>query len=48
VRLLLERRKDGVGVMAQLQLGEQAKFYPSDAALAGWMAQADEGRAQVV
>ncbi|MFC0594172.1 DNA polymerase III subunit alpha [Ottowia pentelensis] len=48
VRLLLERRREGVGVMAQLQLGEQARFYPSDAALAGWMAQADEGRAQVV
>ncbi|MFO1182583.1 DNA polymerase III subunit alpha [Ottowia sp.] len=48
VRLLLERRQGGAGVMAQLQLGEQAQFYPSDAALAGWMAQADEGRAQVV
>ena len=34
--------------MAQLQLGEQARFFPSDAALASWMAQADEGRALVV
>ena len=48
VRLLLERRHGHAGVMAQLQLGEQAQFYPSDAALAGWMAQADEGRAQIV
>ena len=48
VRLLLERRgKDG-GAMAQLQLGEQAQFFPSDAALASWMAQADGGRAAVV
>ena len=48
VRLLLERRGEGGGVMAQLQLGEQARFFPSDAALASWMAQADEGRALVV
>ncbi|HVZ46859.1 MAG TPA: DNA polymerase III subunit alpha [Ramlibacter sp.] len=32
----------------ELQLGEQAKFFPSDAALASWMAQADRGAAQVV
>ncbi|MFV0681605.1 DNA polymerase III subunit alpha [Ottowia sp.] len=48
VRLLLERRADAGGVMAQLQLGEQARFFPSDAALASWMAQADEGRAMIV
>lgn len=33
---------------AELQLGESAKFFPSDAALAGWMAQADRGQAMVV
>jgi DNA polymerase-3 subunit alpha len=33
---------------AELQLGEQAKFFPSDAALASWMAQADQGQAQIV
>ena len=33
---------------AELQLGEQAKFYPTDAALASWMAQAYGGQAQVV
>jgi DNA polymerase-3 subunit alpha len=34
--------------MVDLQLGEQARFYPSDAALAGWRAQADQGQAVVV
>jgi DNA polymerase III subunit alpha len=34
--------------MAELQLGEQARFFPTDAALASWMAQAYEGQAQVV
>ncbi len=48
VRLLMERHTPAGGVMAQLQLGDQAVFYPSDAALASWMAQADEGRATVV
>jgi len=52
VRLVLERRAEGQsgikGVMAQLQLGEQSRFFPSDAALASWMAQADEGRAMIV
>ncbi|MDR0479026.1 MAG: DNA polymerase III subunit alpha, partial [Burkholderiaceae bacterium] len=36
------------GVAAQIDLGEQVKFFPSDAALAGWIAQADEGRAMIV
>jgi len=31
-----------------LQLGDQARFYPSEAALASWRAQADAGRAVVV
>jgi DNA polymerase-3 subunit alpha len=44
VRLSLRRE----GVTAELQLGEAAKFYPSDAALASWMAQADRGLVQVV
>ncbi len=48
VRLLMERHTPSGGVMAQLQLGDQAVFYPSDAALASWMAQADEGRAAIV
>ena len=49
VRLLIERRNpSGPGVMAQLELGDAAQFFPSDAALSSWMAQADEGRASVI
>ena len=44
VRLALHRHD----ASAELQLGDNAKFFPSDAALASWMAQADQGRAQVV
>ena len=44
VRLSLRRE----GATAELHLGEAARFYPSDAALASWMAQADKGLAQVV
>ncbi len=44
VRLTLAR--DGVEV--ELALGDQAKFFPTDAALAGWMAQAERGRAAIV
>ena len=44
VRLAL-RRDDAV---AEVQLGEEAKFFPSDAALASWSAQADKGQAQVI
>ena len=35
-------------VTAELQLGEQAKFFPTDAALARWVAQAHQGKATVV
>lgn len=44
VRLHLLRE----GATAELALGESALFFPSDAALASWMAQAHEGRAQIV
>lgn len=44
VRLLIQRE----AARAELQLGDDAKFFPSDAALASWMAQAHEGLAQVV
>jgi DNA polymerase-3 subunit alpha len=44
VRLLVQREE----ATAELQLGEQAKFFPSDAALASWIAQAHGGLAQVV
>ena len=34
--------------VAELQLGEGARFYPTDAALAAWSAQAGAGGATVV
>ena len=34
--------------VAELQLGESARFYPTDAALAAWTAQAGSGSATVV
>jgi DNA polymerase-3 subunit alpha len=48
VRLQLERRNEALGARAELALGEQARFFPSDAALASWMAQADQGQAHIV
>ena len=36
------------GATADLQLGEAARIYPTDAALASAMAQADKGLAQIV
>ena len=48
VRLVIERRSDTVAARAELALGEQARFFPSDAALASWMAQADQGQSQIV
>ncbi|MEJ7931363.1 DNA polymerase III subunit alpha [Ramlibacter sp. AN1015] len=44
VRLALRREQ----AVAELQLGEEARFFPSDAALASWIAQADAGQAQIV
>jgi DNA polymerase III subunit alpha len=48
VRLKLERKTDSVAASAELLLGEQAKFFPSDAALSSWIAQADQGKAEIV
>ncbi len=36
------------GAQVELQLGERAKFFPTDAALASWTAQADAGKAAIV
>jgi DNA polymerase-3 subunit alpha len=54
VRLVLECPPDsgpqdlpGDGASAEVQLGDAARFYPSDAALARWRAHADQGRAVV-
>jgi len=44
VRLALQRS----GAQVELQLGEAAKFFPTDAALASWMAQAESGNAVVM
>ena len=48
VRLVMERRKQDLTARAELALGEAAKFFPTDAALASWMALADQGQARIV
>ncbi len=44
VRLALQR----CGAQCELQLDDRALFFPTDAALAGWAAQAHERRAEIV
>ncbi|MEC5214969.1 DNA polymerase-3 subunit alpha [Polaromonas sp. CG_9.5] len=44
VRLSVRRER----VVAELHLGEAARFFPTDAALASWMAQADKGLVRIV
>ena len=48
VRYALWRASDDLNVSAEIELGERAKFFPSDAALASWIAQAHAGDAQIV
>ncbi len=48
VRLSVRRDADFGAVNADIVLDERAKFFPTDAALASWMAQADRGQAQIV
>jgi DNA polymerase-3 subunit alpha len=48
VRLLLECGADSGRAKAELQLDERAKFYPSNAALASWWAQATPGTAEII
>ena len=36
------------GANAEVELGEKAKFFPTDAALASWMAQAYQGQSQII
>jgi DNA polymerase-3 subunit alpha len=48
VRLSLERKAGAVAACAELLLGDQAKFFPSDAALSSWIAQAEQGKAEIV
>jgi DNA polymerase-3 subunit alpha len=52
VRLQLARTVDEPvdgcsGAEVVLALGEEARFYPTDAALASWRAQSDQGRAVI-
>ena len=48
VRLSVRRNADFGVVEVPLALDERARFFPTDAALASWMAQADAGMAQIV
>ena len=48
VRMGVRCQSDGAAAVAELQLGENARFYPSDAALAAWTAQVGAGAANVV
>ncbi len=36
------------GANAEIELGDNAKFFPTDAALASWIAQAHQGQAQII
>ncbi|XAH25912.1 DNA polymerase III subunit alpha [Xylophilus sp. GW821-FHT01B05] len=48
VRLSLRREAQDMGASVDLKLDERAFFYPTDAALASWTAQADRGQAVIV
>ena len=48
VRLSVRRQAGNTGAAAELQLGDEAKFFPTDAALASWMAQAEQRQAAIV
>ena len=48
VRLGVTSRSDSGAAVAELQLGEDTKFFPSDAALADWRAEAGAGNSELV
>ena len=48
VRMGVRCQSDQGGAVAELQLGEGSRFFPTDAALAAWSAQAGSGSATVV
>ena len=48
IRLLVTRQCEAGAASAELQLGDAMRFFPTDAALAHWRAQADQGRAVIV
>jgi DNA polymerase-3 subunit alpha len=47
LRMAEEGAAGCAGAEAVLALGEDVRFFPTDAALAGWRAQADQGRAVI-
>ncbi len=48
VRMGVRCKSEAGGAVAELQLGEGSRFYPTDAALAAWSAQAGSGTTTVV
>jgi DNA polymerase-3 subunit alpha len=48
IRLSLVRRSEVGAASAELQLSDAMRFFPTDAALAQWRAQADQGQAVIV
>jgi DNA polymerase III subunit alpha len=48
IRLSLTRSSDAGSASAELQLSDAMRFFPTDAALAQWRAQADQGQAVIV
>jgi len=48
IRLAVTRIASEDGASAELQLGDAMRFFPTDAALAQWRAQADQGQAVIV
>ncbi|MCZ2495388.1 DNA polymerase III subunit alpha [Xylophilus sp. Kf1] len=48
VRLSLRRETGGMEVGVDLRLDERSLFFPTDAALSSWVAQADHGKAMIV
>jgi DNA polymerase-3 subunit alpha len=48
IRLSVMRRSAGGAASAELQLSDAMRFFPTDAALAQWRAQAHEGQAVIV
>ena len=48
VRLAVNCQSPKGAASTELQLGEQARFYPSDAALAAWRLQAINGKSEIV
>ena len=48
VRMQVQRRTERGAAGAELLLGEEARFFPTDAALASWLSQVGSGKAEVV